>query len=137
MRVNVRTESSGHQGVAPVDMCSVYLSSELLEISTGQLQDGEANAVEAGWIRPHMGGEWKVGTTPLSDQLGGNLSALRREESCDLLNGSCGEWCHDTLCNRAFCSKGIDARAVRCTRMLDRVLRDQFCVQNRVRRYSL
>jgi len=91
MRVNVRTEFGGHQGVAPVDMCSVYLSSQLLEISTGQLQDGEANAIEAGWIRPHVGGEWKVGATPLSDQSGSNLSALRREQSCDLLNDCCGE----------------------------------------------
>jgi len=94
MGVNVRTESSGHQGVAPVDMCSVYLSSQPLEISAGQLKDGEANAVEAGWIRPHVGGEWEVGTTTLSDQPGRNLSALRREQSCDLLNDCCGEWRH-------------------------------------------
>jgi hypothetical protein len=95
MRVNVLTEASGHQGVAPVDMCSIDRSAQACEISTRQLQDCEANSIKAGSIGSHVGGQWQIGTASFGDHLTSGLSVLREEENFNLLDNCWSKWCQD------------------------------------------
>jgi hypothetical protein len=96
MRVTVLTEASGHQGVAPVGMCSVYRSPQAFEISTRSLQDREANSIKAGRTRPHLIGQWQIGTTPFGDPLASGLPVLREEESFARLDDCRRKRSHDT-----------------------------------------